>query len=66
VFNLSASANLMAPSSPISLSVLSENHETKQQVLLLRISEVKEGFDLIESDNLITPSVPSSPVLSEN
>jgi hypothetical protein len=46
VFDLSASDNLIAPSSPILLPVLSEN-EMKQQVLLpLRLREVRVVFDL--------------------
>jgi hypothetical protein len=67
-FDMSASDNLMAPSSPKGLSVLSEN-EMKQQefVLLLRLSAVRDEFNLSASDNLMAPQLPILlPVLSEN
>jgi hypothetical protein len=67
VFDLSASASLMAASVPILLSSLNEN-EMKQQITLPeRFSEVRDVFDLSASDNSTTPSVPILfPVLSEH
>jgi hypothetical protein len=50
VFDLSASDNFIAPSSPMLFSVLSEN-EMKQQIYYLRLSSVIEAFDLSASDN---------------
>jgi hypothetical protein len=47
---LSASDNLIAPSSPILLPVLNEN-EMKQHVLPPRLSEVRDEFDLSASAN---------------
>jgi hypothetical protein len=65
-FDLSASANLMAPSLPILLPVLSEN-QMKQQAVLLRSSSVRVEFDRSASDNLKAPSLPIIlPILSEN
>jgi hypothetical protein len=65
----SASDSLIAPSSPISFSVLSENQTKEVRLLLLR-SRLKYGsdeFDLSASDNLIAPSLPISlSVLREN
>jgi hypothetical protein len=57
MFDSSASDNLADPSSPILLSVLSEN-EMKQQVLQLRSSEVRDVLDFSASDNLMAPSSP--------
>jgi hypothetical protein len=66
VFDLSASSNLIAPSLPIVLSVLSENQMNQQVLLLLRLREVRDEFDLSASDNSIAPSVSILlPVLSE-
>jgi hypothetical protein len=55
---LSTSDSTVTPSFPPFVSVVNEN-EIKQQVLLQRLSSVREEFDLSVSDNLITPSVPT-------
>jgi hypothetical protein len=59
VLDFSTSHNLITPSVqkllPVSKTV-SEN-ETKQLMLLLRLSEVRDEFDLSASHNLITFSV---------
>ena len=66
VFDLSASNNLIAPSLPIVLPVLSEN-EMKQWVLQLRSSEVIDELDLSTLDNSSTSVVQILlSVLSEN
>jgi hypothetical protein len=65
-FDLSTSDNLIAPSTPTLLPVLSQN-ETKQQMLLLRLSDAKDELNSSASANLITPSSPTPvSVLSEN
>jgi hypothetical protein len=57
-FNLSASAKLIAPSSPILLSVKSENEIPAIALLLRRLSDMRVEFDLSASDNLVAPSLP--------
>jgi hypothetical protein len=67
VFDLSASASLMAPFVPISLAVLSERSKKATSLLQWRLSEVRHGIELSASDNLIIPSSPILlPVSSEN
>jgi hypothetical protein len=59
VFDTSASDNLITPSLPMSLAVLSEN-EMKMSKLHRRLSSVRDEFDLSASNNLITRSGPMS------
>jgi hypothetical protein len=62
----SASTNLVAPSVPIGLAVLSEN-EMRTKLLQLRSSSTRDEFDLSTSDNLISPALRRMfSVLSEN
>jgi hypothetical protein len=64
-FSLSASDNLIAPSVWILLTVLCEKGN-EEQVLHLRLSQVRDVFDMSASDNLEAPSLPIPfPVLSE-
>jgi hypothetical protein len=67
VFDFSAADNLIAPSSSMLLSVLSEN-ENETSLLPLRSSEVRDVFDLSTSDKAIAPSLPilRLSALSEN
>jgi hypothetical protein len=62
---LSASNKWIIPSVPIRLSVLSEN-EIKPSLLQPRSSNVRHVFDWSASHNVLTYSLPSLPVFSEN
>jgi hypothetical protein len=61
VFDLSSSVShkFITPSSPKKLSVLSEMNEKIATIKLhLRLSVVRDVFNLSASDNLVTPSLP--------
>jgi hypothetical protein len=67
VFVMSTSANLVAPSLPILLAVLSENEMNEITKIQVRSSAVRDVFDLSASANLTAPSSPILlSVLGEN
>jgi hypothetical protein len=57
-FDSSASDNLITPSKPISLPVLSENEMNETNLLPQRWSVVRDVLDLSASDNFIAASLP--------
>jgi hypothetical protein len=66
VFDLSASANLLAAPLPIELSIWSEYEKKLTSLIPLKLSEVIDEFDLSTSDNLSPTSGPILlPILGE-
>jgi hypothetical protein len=66
-FDLSASHNLIPPSSPRLLSVMSKHKMRRTMLLHSRLSEVRDVFDFSASDSSVAPAAPMPlAVLREN